>query len=249
MRNGTVLEVCAGSLLSAIAAWKGGASRIELCSALSDGGVTPSVGTVRAACQLEGLSVHVLVRPRCGDFLYTEAEIESMIDDIACIREQGAHGVVLGALTSEGRVDEAVCGRLIDAAAGMEVTFHRAFDLCRDPFEALDVIAQLGCSRILTSGQASKAEIGIPLLRQLVERAAGRLIVMPGGGVNAINAKYLLVSTGATELHASMRNLVSSAMKYRRKDVFMGATGMDEYSWMETSAEMVRELIRVIESE
>ena len=166
-----LLEVCAGDIESVYAASRGEAQRVELCSALADGGITPSTGFIRQAVRVPGMKVHVLIRPRGGDFLYTPEEVASMTDDIVAAREAGAHGVVIGALTPDGDIDMDACRQMMEAASGMNVTFHRAFDLCRDPFEALDHIIALGCNRLLTSGQAASALDGAPMLRQLVDRA------------------------------------------------------------------------------
>ena len=176
-----VLEVCAGDIESVYAASAGGAARVELCSALGEGGVTPSVGFIRQALRVPGLKVHVLIRPRGGDFLYTAEEVDAMVEDIRVCREAGADGVVIGALTPTGDIDIPACRRMIDAAEGMSVTFHRAFDLCRNPDEALNAIIELGCDRILTSGQAASAHEGIGMLRQLSERAGSGVIILAGG--------------------------------------------------------------------
>ncbi|MDE7459520.1 MAG: copper homeostasis protein CutC, partial [Paramuribaculum sp.] len=166
-----LLEVCAGDLESVRAAAEGGAARVELCSALGEGGVTPSIGFLRQALLVPSLRVHVLIRPRGGDFLYTPEEVNAMVADIEACREAGAHGVVIGALTPDGDIDLPSCRRMIEAAGEMSVTFHRAFDLCRNPEEALDTIIELGCDRLLTSCQAATAIEGTPLLRRLHDRA------------------------------------------------------------------------------
>ena len=202
-----ILEVCAGDLTSAQAAAQGGAHRIELCSALHLDGLTPASETIAAARHIEGLKLHVLIRPREGDFAYDEAEAETMLSDIHLAHRLGADGVVIGALTPDGDIDIPLCRRLIDAAQDMQVTFHRAFDHARDPFQALEDIIALGCTRLLTSGQAPTAETGIPLLRQLVLQANGRIIIMPGAGVSPDNARRILDATGATEIHGSLRSL------------------------------------------
>ena len=240
------LEVCAGDVQSAEAALSGGASRVELCSALGEGGVTPSVGFVREVCKLQGLAVHVLIRPRGGDFLYSESEVRVMEEDIREMRRCGADGVVIGALTPDGHIDRAVCERLVEAAGGMHITFHRAFDLCCDPLEALDEIQALGCDRLLTSGQAATAEEGIPMLKQLVQRAADRIVIMPGSGVSVRNARHILDATGATELHASARTLCQSGMSYRRNGVNMGASGTDEFVRKVTDSREVGDLLRAM---
>lgn len=236
------LEICAGSWDSVLAARSGGAARVELCSGLTEGGLTPSVGFIRAACALGDVRVHVLIRPRGGDFLYTEAEVALMEDDICRAVEAGADGVVVGSLTPDGDIDTRQLRRWVRAAGGRDVTFHRAFDLCRCPEEALEAIIDSGCSRLLTSGQAATAEAGIPQLRRLVEQSAGRLSVMPGCGVGAGNAARILAATGAREIHASARRPVGSLMKFRHSGVSMGAP-TDEYTRLETSADEVRAIL------
>ena len=200
------LEVCAGSIESIKAAYEGGAYRVELCSALSEDGLTPSVGMIRYAKSLEGLVVNVLIRPRSGDFVYTDDEVRCMEEDIRVCGELGVDGVVIGALTPCGDIDIDVSRRLIARAKGMSVTFHRAFDVCRRPFESLEQIISLGCDRLLTSGQAPTAENGIDLLRQLAAKAQDRLVVMPGSGVNPDNAAAILDATDTAEIHASARS-------------------------------------------
>ena len=235
-----LLEICAGSVESAIAARDGGAQRIELCAALEIGGVTPSAGVITEARKVEGLVLNVIIRPRGGDFLYNGYEVACMEKDICTCKRLGADGVVIGALTAEGDIDTATCKRLIAASDGMSVTFHRAFDMCRDPREALEELIELGCNRVLTSGQAATAEAGIPLLKELAEQAAGRIIIMPGCGVNSSNAAKILQATGTTEIHASARKSVGSNMKFRHNGVSMGNPGSDEYARKETDADEVR---------
>ena len=199
-----LLEVCAASIRSVDAAAKGGAQRIELCSALSLDGLTPSMGMVRMVKErYPQLTLHVLIRPREGDFVYNELEVETMASDIVECRKAGVDSIVVGALTSEGDIDLPVMQRLMSAADGLPVTFHRAFDVCRHPEEALEQIIDLGCQRVLTSGQAVTAEEGIPLLHRLNQLADGRIIIMPGGGVNSSNAMHILQATGCMEIHAS----------------------------------------------
>ncbi len=246
MNMNAQLEVCAGSYESVVAARRGGAARIELCSALSEGGITPSVGLMEAVVAVPDIRKHVLIRPRGGDFLYTEQEVDIMERDILAARRVGMDGVVIGALTAEGDIDEEAVKRLVLAAGDMNVTFHRAFDLCRCPEEALETIVRLGCSRVLTSGLAATAEAGIPLLRQLVEQAARRIVIMPGCGVNAGNAARIVRETGVVEIHASARSLVKSAMRFRRESVAMGKADSDEYSRMETDVAAVAAIVAEI---
>lgn len=235
-----ILEICAGSVESAIAARNGGAERIELCTALEIGGVTPSAGVIAEARKVEGLTLNVIIRPRGGDFLYNEYEVACMEQDIRTCKQHGVDGVVIGALTADGDIDITTCKRLINAAEGMSITFHRAFDMCRNPHEALEELIALGCNRVLTSGQAATAEAGIPLLKKLVEQANGRIIIMPGCGVNSNNAANILHATGAGEIHASARKSVGSGMIFRHSGVSMGNPDSDEYARKETDINEVR---------
>lgn len=241
-----ILEICAGSVESAIAARDGGAKRIELCAALEVGGVTPSAGLIAEARKIEGLILNVIIRPRGGDFLYNEYEVACMTEDIRTCKRLGADGVVIGALTADGDIDTATCKKLIEAAEGMSITFHRAFDMCRDPHKALEELVSLGCDRVLTSGQAPTAEAGILLLKQLVEKADGRIIIMPGCGVNSANAATILKDTGATEIHASARKSVGSGMVFRHSGVSMGNPDCDEYARKETDVNEVRAIVNSI---
>jgi copper homeostasis protein len=198
------IEVCCTSLDEARAAAAGGAIRVELCTAISCGGVTPSHGTIESVIGAGlGIAVNVLIRAREGGFCYTDAEVETMCRDIAFCRAAGADGVVIGALTPEGEVDTAACKKMIAAAGDMSVTFHRAFDICNKPLEALEQIIELGCERLLTSGQESTAEVGAAFIAQLVERAAGRIIIMPGAGVKPNNIARIEQVSGATEFHST----------------------------------------------
>lgn len=198
------LEVCCADLASVLAAKEGGAHRIELCEALELDGLTPSAELIEKAVQT-GVPVQMLIRSRAGDFVYTQPEIDEMTASIRQAKSFGAHGVVIGALTPEGHIDKEAVRQWVREAAGLSITFHRAFDVCQSPSEALEDIISLGCHRLLTSGQASSAAEGIPLIKQLVQQANGRLIIMPGAGVNPQNALHILNETGATEIHGSLR--------------------------------------------
>ena len=198
------LEVCCGDLQSVRAAIEGGAHRVELCEALELDGLTPSEAMMESAIGM-GIPVQVLIRVREGDFVYSKDEICKMRNDIRLARKLGAAGVVIGALTPDGDVDEEAIRCMMNEAEGLSVTFHRAFDVCRKPEEALEKIISIGCHRLLTSGQATTAEQGIPMLKKLVEQADGRIIIMPGAGVNPQNASRILEETGALEIHGSLR--------------------------------------------
>lgn len=203
--NSIILEVCAANVESARAAAEGEAQRIELCTALELDGLTPSEEEIRQARAIEGLRVNVLIRLREGDFVYSPEEIATMAAQIETARRLGADGVVIGALTPEGDIDLKACRQMMEAAGEMEVTFHRAFDVCRHPRKALEEIIALGCHRLLTSGQAAKAADGTALIRELQEQAQGRIILMPGSGVTPDNAQRILAETGCREIHSSAR--------------------------------------------
>lgn len=240
-----LLEVCCGDIDSVRAAIKGGASRVELCSALSEGGVTPSAALICQAVAT-GISVNVLIRPRGGDFLYSADERHIMKEDIRRAADCGASGVVIGALRPDGFIDTDLCRRLVKAAGDISVTFHRAFDMCRDPEKGLEEVIGLGCHRILTSGGAASATEGADTLRMLNQKAGKRIIILAGGGVNPDNAAGLIRSTGVKEIHASARTRIGSLMEWRREGVAMGSPDSDEYSRMVTSPDMVADIIRQI---
>ncbi|MFM7074129.1 MAG: copper homeostasis protein CutC [Planctomycetota bacterium] len=211
-RSRVRLEICVDRLDSALAALEGGADRIEVCGALACGGVTPSAALISACVKLAPLEVMVMIRPHAGSFCYSPADLAVMERDIVAARQAGAHGVVFGALTPDRRIDIGACRRLMAAAGPLTTTFHRAFDMTRDPRAALDGLIELGVGRVLSSGQNSTAIAGAALLRSLVERSAGRIVVMPGAGVSAVNAVELLDSTGASELHASASEPIELAV-------------------------------------
>lgn len=188
--------------------------------------------------------LHVIIRPRGGDFLYSDLERQIMLEDVRMARQLGVDGVVFGALLPNGDIDMEFMQQLMAESEGMSVTFHRAFDVCRDPFEALEQIIELGCDRILTSGQMPKAEEGVDLLKQLVDKAGDRIIIMPGCGVNVSNIARIAEETGAKEFHFSARSKRDSGMQFRRSRVSMGGTvTIDEYSRDVTDAVKVAETI------
>ena len=204
MNSQPILEVCCADLQSVRAAKEGGAHRVELCQALGLDGLTPSAGMIASAVDM-GIPVQVLIRPREGDFVYSKDEVLCMQRDICIAKQLGANGVVIGALKPDGSIDEETIRCLVGEAEGLSITFHRAFDVCKQPEEALEQIISLGCHRLLTSGQAPTAEQGIPLLKRLVEQSSGRIIIMPGAGVNPQNAHRILSETSAHEIHGSLR--------------------------------------------
>ena len=248
MSGKSKIEICANSVESAAKAQEGGAYRVELCAGIPEGGTTPSFGEIRMARQLlQQTKLHVIIRPRGGDFLYTQLEQEILLHDIKVARQLGADGVVFGCLTAEGNVDVPAMKKLMNAVGDMSVTFHRAFDMCRNPMEALEDIIELGCHRILTSGQEATAPAGIPLLKELIEKADGRIIIMPGCGVKPSNILELAEETGATEFHFSGRSSLESDMIYRNPKVSMGGTvKIEEYQRDVTDVEIVKEAVSIL---
>lgn len=210
------LEVAANSVASAIAAQQGGAARVELCSALELGGITPSVAQIAMAREHLHIPLYVLIRPRAGDFLYTDLECEQMQRDIETCEALGCDGVVIGVLDAEGRVDVARCKGLMNAVGRMGVTFHRAFDLTCDLERALEDLITLGVERVLTSGGQASAVEGAATLRRLVTQGIGCISVMPGAGVTLENIAGLAAATGAREFHASAKRQLPSGMQHRR---------------------------------
>lgn len=205
MRNGFALEICVESVDQAISAERGGAHRLELCSDLASGGITPSAGLMRVARQNLPIPIHVLIRPRAGDFVYSDREFEVMQRDIEIAKELGMNGVVLGILDSKFQVDVKRTTQLIKLAHPLPVTFHRAFDLCPDKSSALQAVIQSGSTRLLTSGGNAGAIEGLASLARLVDAAGDRLVIMPAGGIHAENVSRVLQETAAREIHASLR--------------------------------------------
>ncbi len=222
-RPPVLTEVCVDSASGALAAWHGGADRIELCAALETGGLTPSEGLQEQAAAAMTLPVHVLVRPRQGDFCYDSREIATMEADIVRAVARGCAAVVTGVLTAEGTVDRDATARLIDAADGRPVTFYRAFDLVEDQLGALDVLMELGVARVLTSGGSRTAADGARRLAELVRHGAGQIIVLAGAGISPTNAATIVRSSGVREIHFSARKAVETPMRHRNPDVILGA--------------------------
>lgn len=230
--NAPILEIAANSVASALAAEAGGAARVELCSALEVGGLTPSHAAIAIAVARLHIPVHVLIRPRAGDFVFDDLECEMMRRDIGTCRALGCAGVALGVLTTAGEVDVPHCRDLLEAARGLSVTFHRAFDFTRDPGRALEDVIALGCDRALTSGQAADALAGAPLIRRMIEQARDRITVMPGGGIDAANIATIAQATGAREFHASAKVRVADRMHHA------GIGGMGGGNWQTDAAEV-----------
>ncbi|XP_053731243.1 copper homeostasis protein cutC homolog [Synchiropus splendidus] len=241
MSDGFLMEVCVDSVESAVNAERGGAGRLELCSSLSEGGLTPSLGLLQIVKRYVKIPVYAMIRPRGGDFLYSDQEVEVMKKDLELMKAHGADGLVLGALTEDGRVDAELCMDFLAAARPLPVTFHRAFDMVHDASLALETLISLGFQRVLTSGCDSSALEGLPVIKKLVEQAKGRIAVMPGGGITERNLQRILEGSGAEEFHCSARSSRDSAMKYRNTCVSMGAAfTAPEYSLKVADVSKVR---------
>jgi copper homeostasis protein len=239
-----LIEICVDSVDGAIAAERGGADRVELCDNLLEGGTTPSAGCIKLARAHLRIGLQVIIRPRGGDFLYTATEFAVMAEDIRAAKTFGADGVVLGCLTASGDIDVSSTGALIELARPLNITFHRAFDMCRDPRRALDELVGLGVNRVLTSGQEATCLEGQELLAALQRQAAGRIIIMPGGGLTSRNIRRVVDATGVTEVHLSARAAVESGMQFRNQRCFMGgALRPPEFNWKITDETSVREVV------
>jgi len=209
-----IIEIAVTDYTSAASAVKGGADRIELCSALSEGGLTPSYALIETCINDFDVPVFPIIRPRSGDFLYTAKEFELIQKDALMCKQLGCQGIVTGFLLKDGNIDKERISVITKSVYPMQVTFHRAFDRCLDPFKGLEDIIEAGCHRILTSAQELKATEGTALMRQLTEAAKGRIIIMPGSGVRKENIKELAEKTGATEFHSSLKSLSKSRMEF-----------------------------------
>ena len=241
-----ILECCVDSVESAINAANGGASRLELCSNLIIGGTTPDVALVKEIRKHTDIRIHALIRPRFGDFCYSEYEMEIMKSQIRALKETGVEGVVIGVLDEDGNLDKKKMQELLQEADGMSVTLHRAFDMCRDPFKALDEAIALGIHTILTSGQKQSAWEGRDLLKALIEKADSRIDIMAGAGIGASVIEKLIPATGGSSYHMSGKITLDSPMKYRKEDVSMGLPSLSEYEIWQTSKKHVRDAVEVL---
>ena len=209
-----IIEIATSDFLTTQSAVAGGADRIELCANLTEGGSTPSLGTIKRCRETFDVLLYPIIRPRGGDFLYNKDEYEIMLHDLKLCRQLGCDGVVAGMLNMDGTIDIVRMSELIETAYPMEVTFHRAFDRCKDPFAALEELIEIGCERILTSGQKLVAQEGVELIAELNKTSDGRIIIMPGSGVRKENIKMLADKTSCTEFHSSLRSKTKSAMQF-----------------------------------
>lgn len=239
-----ILEVCVDSVASAVTAQKSGASRIELCSSLATGGLTPSAGLIKRVQATVNIPIHVLIRPREGDFLYSEDEIKTMKENITICKQMNVDGVVFGALNSDGTINVTVMKQLIQHASSLQITFHRAIDMSVDSLAAIPILIQLGCSRVLTSGGMDSAVEGLSTIKKMQEIASNKIIIMPGGGITPNNVKTIVNVSGVIEIHASARSSSESKMIFRRQGVHMGSIKSDEYFHKFADSKIITEIIQ-----
>jgi copper homeostasis protein len=241
-----LVEICCGSVEDALHAQEGGADRVELCSALCVGGLTPSLGTILEAEALVKVPVMVMIRPRAAGFHFRDSEISVMERDTRAAVEAGAEGVVFGTLRADGSVDEAACGRLRRAADGREAVFHRAFDATPDPFRALEQLIGLGITRVLTSGQRASALEGSATLGRLIERARGRIEILPGGGIRAGNVQEIVRTTGCRQVHLSAFAPASDPSTAARPEISFLSNHLPPDQYAQTDPERVRDVVRAL---
>ena len=239
-----ICEICVDSIAGVRAAKAAGAGRVELCADLLEGGITPSRGMIHRARTISGVGLNVMIRPRGGDFLFDDDEFAVMQSDIETAKAEGADGVVIGLLTAAGEVDAARTRELISLARPLSVTFHRAFDMTREPFEAIETLIGLGVDRVLTSGQEATVLDGLPLIVELIQRAGNRIVVMPGGGITSGNVDRIVAAAKPREIHFAALEQAASRMQFRRQHVFMGGElRPPEYDRLETSAASIRSVV------
>ena len=236
------LEICANSFTSALAAQNGGANRVELCENMAEGGTTPSYAQIKLCIERLNIEVWPIIRPRGGDFLYSNDEFELMKEDVAMCKSLNCNGIVTGILLANGEIDQTRCAELIDLAKPMPVAFHRAFDMSNNLEKALEDLIKLGFVRVLTSGAYNSAFNGIETIAKLVKQANGRIEIMPGAGINSNNIQEIAATTGAKSFHSSARISVESEMEYRNQTTKMGNID-DEYRYKQTSVELVKQMV------
>ena len=243
------IEICVDNTQSAIDAQNAGAQRIELCDNLPEGGTTPGYGKISSTRDNLDIRLNVLIRPRAGDFLYSDTEIDNMRRDIEICGECGVDGIVIGILRSDGEIDVERTARLVELAHPMSVTFHRAFDMCLDPIKGLEDVIAAGSDILLTSGQKNSAVDGVDLINKLVLKAGRRIIIMPGSGISESNIAMIAKETGAKEFHLSARKVIESEMIYRRDGILMGNTaGYNEFTRKVADPVKIKKVIEILRS-
>lgn len=246
MSQPVLIEVCVDSVASAVAAERGGAQRVELCSDLLEGGVTPSLGLLEAVRAKISIGINPIIRPRAGDFYYSEEEFDVMCRDVEAAKNSGADGIVLGILDPSGRVDIARTRQLIDLARPLSATFHRAFDMSADLLLSLEDVCAAGADRLLTSGGEQSCLQGIDTISQLVQAAGGRIAIMAGGSIGPENVATIIERTGVKEIHVGLASARPSPMQYRNLRVSLGKARGREYDRIEVLEENVRNLRHAI---
>ena len=237
------VEICVDSSASAVAAQCGGAHRVELCSSLAEGGTTPSLGLIESVRRKIGIGLHVIIRPRAGDFRYDAGDFESMKRDVLIAKQMGADGVVFGILKEDGRIDTARARQLVELATPLSTTFHRAFDMSSNLNQALEDIIAIGMHRVLTSGGEQRAEDGMSAVAKLVAAAQDRIAIMVGGGIRETNVRRILAGTGAREIHANIGRTVPSPMRFRNDKISLGSIKGREYQRVIVSEDQVSRLV------
>ncbi len=240
-----LFEVCLETVTGVRAARAGGADRVELCASLTEGGITPAYGTITAALEV-GIPTMVMIRPRGGDFLYSAEELDVMLRDIRTCRGLGVYGVVFGALRADGSLARTQVQRLREAAGPLSVTFHRAFDVCREPQTVLEQLIEAGVDRVLTSGQAPTVPEGMAVIAELIRQAGDRIGILPGCGIVPENVAAVIDGTGATEFHATAFSTHESEMTFRRPEIYMGVPGLPEYYRQRTDRRVVEQFMREV---
>jgi copper homeostasis protein len=246
MRDEMLVEICVDSVASAVAAERGGARRLELCSDLLEGGITPSVGLIAMVRERVSIGIQVMIRPRAGDFCYEAEEFEIMRRDIVSAKSLGAHGVVFGILDANGHLEIERSRELAELARPLEVTFHRAFDMSADLFKSLEDVCAVGADRILTSGGQQTAVQGLETISALVKAAKGRVAIMPGCGIKPENARRIVAKSGVREVHAGLGTSVAGPMRFRNPQLAMGKAAEREYQRTVVLEENVRRLCAAV---
>jgi copper homeostasis protein len=243
------LEICVDSVESAINAQSAGADRVEFCNNLPEGGTTPDFGAIVSARNNLDIGIHVIIRPRGGDFLYSDLEYDIMRRDIEICGENGVDGIVVGILRTGGNIDIERTAKLIEFAYPMSATFHRAFDMCSDPVQGLEDIIDTGCARLLTSGLKNKALDGIEMIRQLAIQAGERIIIMPGGGIDETNVALIVTACRVKEVHLKGRKTIDSEMIFRRQGIYMGGiSGIPEFTRKVADTERIKSMVDILKS-
>ena len=245
-KNKFVLECCVDSVESALNAYNGGANRLELCGNLSIGGTTPSIYLFEEIRKICPIKIHVLIRPRFGDFLYSEYEKNIMKKEVELFRNAGAEGVVVGGLKEDGSIDMDLMKEFMNISKDMKVVLHRAFDVCKDPIDTLEKMISIGVDTILTSGQENNCLKGIKLIKELNEISSNRINIMPGSGMNSLNIMEFLKKTSVTSFHMSAKKILDSNMKYRKENVSMGIPSLSEYEIWRTNEEEVNKAYKIL---